>query len=157
MAEVLTLDNIDDDHNFLHITLPHSILLHSTPSNLPVGHAESYNPPKEYILTPDELAKMEDQDPKDRAYNFIPKTHDCLRRVSGTVTATALHCCAVLFCSSPLCTTLFFLTLFLYRERSQKIIFLFSAVLFFYWSLHCRSPTMACPSLLQLPANGISL
>ena len=51
---------------------------------VPVGHAESYNPPKEYILTPDELAKMEDQDPKDRAYNFTPKTHDCLRRVSGT-------------------------------------------------------------------------
>jgi BOP1NT (NUC169) domain len=100
MAEVLTLDNIDDDHNFLHITPPHSILIHSNPSNLPVGHAESYNPPKEYILTPDELAKMEDQDPKDRAYNFIPKTHDCLRRVSGTVTATALHCCAALFIST---------------------------------------------------------
>ena len=26
---------------------------------------------------------MEDMDPKDRAYNFIPKLHDCLRRVSG--------------------------------------------------------------------------
>jgi BOP1NT (NUC169) domain len=74
-------------------------LSYSTPSNLPIGHAESYNPPKEYILTPDELAKMEDQDPKDRAYNFIPKTHDCLRRVSGTVTATTPLWCAVLRCS----------------------------------------------------------
>lgn len=51
------------------------------------GHAESYNPPPEYILTPDELAKMEDMDPKDRAYNFIPKGHDCLRRVAGQRTA----------------------------------------------------------------------
>ena len=51
------------------------------------GHAESYNPPPEYILTPDELAKMEDMDPKDRAYNFIPKGHDCLRRVAGQHTA----------------------------------------------------------------------
>lgn len=50
-----------------------------------LGHAESYNPPPEYILTPDELKKMEDMDPKDRAYNFTPKLHDCLRRVSGEV------------------------------------------------------------------------
>jgi ribosome biogenesis protein ERB1 len=56
--------------------------LHYTTLRL-AGHAESYNPPPEYILTPEELAKMEDMDPKDRAYNFIPKGHDCLRRVAG--------------------------------------------------------------------------
>lgn len=84
----------------LHIALLLTTRPYSPPlsSPLPAGHAESYNPPKEYILTPDELAKMDDQDPKDRAYNFIPKTHDCLRRVSGAVSAPALHCTALLCC-----------------------------------------------------------
>jgi ribosome biogenesis protein ERB1 len=47
------------------------------------GHAESYNPPAEYILTEDEKKQMEAMDPSDRLYNFIPKKHDCLRRVGG--------------------------------------------------------------------------
>jgi ribosome biogenesis protein ERB1 len=47
------------------------------------GHAESYNPPAEYLLTKDELKKMNEMDPSDRQYNFIPKKHDCLRHVAG--------------------------------------------------------------------------
>ena len=74
-------------HFFLLIFILFLFLFLSSFFNSPIifilGHAESYNPPPEYILTKDELAKMEDMDPKDRAYNFIPKLHDCLRRVSG--------------------------------------------------------------------------
>jgi ribosome biogenesis protein ERB1 len=47
------------------------------------GHAESYNPPPEYLLTPDEEAKVMDQDPNERALNFLPKAHACLRHVGG--------------------------------------------------------------------------
>jgi ribosome biogenesis protein ERB1 len=47
------------------------------------GHAESYNPPTEYLLTDAEKALMEDQDPTDRPYNFIPKGHSCLRHVGA--------------------------------------------------------------------------
>ena len=47
------------------------------------GHAESYNPPAEYLLSEEEKKAMEDQDPTERQYNFIPKTHTCLRHVDG--------------------------------------------------------------------------
>jgi len=47
------------------------------------GHAESYNPPPEYIFTPEELASYQDLDPEDRPYNFIPKGHNCLRHVGA--------------------------------------------------------------------------
>lgn len=47
------------------------------------GHAESYNPPQEYLLTNDEKKQMNAQDPSDRKYNFIPKKHECLRHVGG--------------------------------------------------------------------------
>jgi hypothetical protein len=51
--------------------------------NISIGHAESYNPPAEYLLSPEEQIKMDDLDPKDKAYNFIPKQHNCLRHVPG--------------------------------------------------------------------------
>lgn len=47
------------------------------------GHAESYNPPAEYLLSDEEKKAMEDQDPSERQYNFIPKAHTCLRHVEG--------------------------------------------------------------------------
>jgi len=47
------------------------------------GHAESYNPPAEYLLTAEEQAQQDDLDPKDRTYNFTPKDHSCLRHVGG--------------------------------------------------------------------------
>lgn len=47
------------------------------------GHAESYNPPAEYLLTNEEQAQQEEMDPKDRQYNFLPKAHSCLRHVAG--------------------------------------------------------------------------
>ena len=47
------------------------------------GHAESYNPPEEYLLTEVEKIQYENLDPTDRPYNFEPKKHLCLRHVGG--------------------------------------------------------------------------
>lgn len=47
------------------------------------GHAESYNPPPEYLLSEKERKDFEDMDPTERPYNFIPKQHSCLRHVEG--------------------------------------------------------------------------
>lgn len=47
------------------------------------GHAESYNPPDEYLLTPEEEAKYDAMDPSERPYNFKPKKHTCLRHVAA--------------------------------------------------------------------------
>jgi len=37
------------------------------------GHAESYNPPAEYLLDKEEEAKWDDKEPEDRRMNFKPK------------------------------------------------------------------------------------
>jgi ribosome biogenesis protein ERB1 len=47
------------------------------------GHAESYNPPSEYLLSEQEQKEMEELDPSERPYNFIPKQHKCLRHVGA--------------------------------------------------------------------------
>ncbi len=47
------------------------------------GHAESYNPPPEYLLSEEEMKEELERDIEDRKYNFIPKKHDCLRHVAG--------------------------------------------------------------------------
>jgi ribosome biogenesis protein ERB1 len=47
------------------------------------GHSESYNPPQEYLLTPEELKKWEEMDPSERERNFVPKKYSCLRHVPG--------------------------------------------------------------------------
>ncbi|KAL3998017.1 BOP1NT (NUC169) domain family protein [Acanthocheilonema viteae] len=45
------------------------------------GHAESYNPPAEYLCDEEELKKWEEMDPEDRRLDFVPKKYDCLRKV----------------------------------------------------------------------------
>lgn len=47
------------------------------------GHAESYNPPPEYLLTEEEAAAQADLDPKERQYNFTPSQYACMRHVPG--------------------------------------------------------------------------
>ena len=47
------------------------------------SHAESYNPPNEYLLTDEEKQEMLALDPSDRQYNFIPQKFSSLRHVSG--------------------------------------------------------------------------
>lgn len=45
------------------------------------GHNESYNPPKEYLLTQEELKEWEEMDEEDRPYNFIPTAFDKMRHI----------------------------------------------------------------------------
>ena len=47
------------------------------------GHAESYNPPEEYLLTEEERLVWEESDPSDRDLNFIPQKFTSLRAVIG--------------------------------------------------------------------------
>jgi ribosome biogenesis protein ERB1 len=47
------------------------------------GHAESYNPPSEYLLSPEEIEAMKELSPEEREYNFIPTKFSCLRHVKG--------------------------------------------------------------------------
>ncbi|XP_039277204.1 ribosome biogenesis protein BOP1 homolog [Nilaparvata lugens] len=47
------------------------------------GHAESYNPPEEYLFTEKELKKFEDSKRSvgNKKLHFIPKKYECLRKV----------------------------------------------------------------------------
>ena len=45
------------------------------------GHAESYNPPEEYLPTEEERKKWEETDPEDRERDFLPQKYTSLRRV----------------------------------------------------------------------------
>lgn len=59
-------------------------LAHVPAPKMPLpGHAESYNPPEEYLYTEEERQAWEAQDPEDRALNFIPQKFDSLRAVAG--------------------------------------------------------------------------
>eukprot|EP00953_Heterococcus_sp_UTEX-ZZ885_P023182 12760-Heterococcus_DN1.PRE.1 len=42
------------------------------------GHAESYRPPEEYLLTAEEEQQWLEMDPDERPTNFLPKRHDIL-------------------------------------------------------------------------------
>ena len=48
--------------------------------DLPV-HAESYNPPEEYLLDDKEKEEIEKKDEEDRPYNYLPQKFDALRKV----------------------------------------------------------------------------
>ncbi|RZF44656.1 hypothetical protein LSTR_LSTR000608 [Laodelphax striatellus] len=47
------------------------------------GHAESYNPPEEYLFTEKELQKFEDSKRSvgNKKLHFVPKKYECLRKV----------------------------------------------------------------------------
>lgn len=47
------------------------------------GHAESYNPPSEYLYDEQELADWKEADPVDRRLQFIPQKFNNLRTVPG--------------------------------------------------------------------------
>ncbi|KAJ1374590.1 hypothetical protein KIN20_037302 [Parelaphostrongylus tenuis] len=44
-------------------------------------HAESYNPPEEYLFDEDEKRKWEQSEPEDRSIPFVPRKYDALRKV----------------------------------------------------------------------------
>ncbi|KAL2911961.1 Ribosome biogenesis protein erb1 [Polyrhizophydium stewartii] len=45
------------------------------------SHSESYNPPAEYLLSPEEEAEWREKDPEERRPNFLPRKHSSLRLV----------------------------------------------------------------------------
>eukprot|EP00123_Amoebidium_parasiticum_P012241 comp21214_c0_seq2/m.28850 comp21214_c0_seq2/g.28850 ORF comp21214_c0_seq2/g.28850 comp21214_c0_seq2/m.28850 type:complete len:515 (-) comp21214_c0_seq2:491-2035(-) len=45
------------------------------------GHDESYNPPAEYLPTPEEIEEWKNTDPQDKKRNFIPQKYSSLRLV----------------------------------------------------------------------------
>ena len=47
-----------------------------------LGHEESYNPPPEYLFTEEEEMAWKDKEKEDRRINFIPKQHECMRKVN---------------------------------------------------------------------------
>eukprot|EP00345_Euplotes_harpa_P004912 CAMPEP_0168331114 /NCGR_PEP_ID=MMETSP0213-20121227/8140_1 /TAXON_ID=151035 /ORGANISM="Euplotes harpa, Strain FSP1.4" /LENGTH=409 /DNA_ID=CAMNT_0008334827 /DNA_START=12 /DNA_END=1242 /DNA_ORIENTATION=- len=51
------------------------------PKKDPATHAESYNPPKEYLLSEQELEEQMELEPEERMYNFTPQAFESLRKV----------------------------------------------------------------------------
>lgn len=47
------------------------------------GHAESYNPSPEYLMTEEEKKEWEEMDESERPQNFIPEKKDALRKVGA--------------------------------------------------------------------------
>lgn len=45
------------------------------------GHNESYNPPKEFLLTEDEKKEWEEMHEEDRPFNFIPGSFNKMRHI----------------------------------------------------------------------------
>ncbi|SPC64474.1 related to ERB1 - Protein required for maturation of the 25S and 5.8S ribosomal RNAs [Ustilago sp. UG-2017b] len=55
-----------------------------TAPKLPLpGHAESYNPPAEYLFNEREQKEWNEADPEDRKQNYLPSKHDSLRYVGA--------------------------------------------------------------------------
>lgn len=53
------------------------------PKMRPPGHAESYNPPPEYLFDEQERKDWEAADPTDRRTSYMPAKYDALRKVPG--------------------------------------------------------------------------
>jgi ribosome biogenesis protein ERB1 len=60
---------------------------HKGPMHIPApklklpGHAESYNPPEEYLLSPEEQLAWKKMDPAQRPHSFIPQKHNSMREL----------------------------------------------------------------------------
>lgn len=70
--EIYAMWSSDSNARQNHITAPKT--------SLP-EHMESYNPPAEYLLTPEEEKTWSGLDPQDRPHNFLPHKHSNLRSV----------------------------------------------------------------------------
>ncbi|CAD6889373.1 unnamed protein product [Tilletia laevis] len=58
--------------------------MHMPAPKLPLpGHAESYNPPAEYLFTEEEKKAWESAEAEDRKTSFVPAKYDAFRRVPG--------------------------------------------------------------------------
>ncbi|PWN50474.1 BOP1NT-domain-containing protein [Violaceomyces palustris] len=58
--------------------------MHMPAPKLPLpGHAESYNPPAEYLFNEEETKEWKEAEPEDRKTNFLPAKYSALRLVPG--------------------------------------------------------------------------
>lgn len=53
------------------------------PKLAPPTNEESYNPPEEYLLSPEEKEQWENTDPSERERSFLPQRYGALRKVPG--------------------------------------------------------------------------
>lgn len=65
------------------VAVPDHIMNVRAPKVAPPGHAESYNPPEEYLPTTEEAEEWQTQHKDDRARDFLPKKYGSLRLVPG--------------------------------------------------------------------------
>ncbi|BFZ53141.1 Ribosome bioproteinsis protein erb1 [Savitreella phatthalungensis] len=63
--------------------VPDHIMKVRAPKVAPPGHAESYNPPAEYLPTEEEAKAWKEADKEDRDRDFLPKKYSSLRLVPG--------------------------------------------------------------------------
>lgn len=59
------------------------VMVLRAPKLPPPTNEESYNPPEEYLPTPEEIKEWENTDPADREKNFLPKKFAALRKIPG--------------------------------------------------------------------------
>lgn len=55
----------------------------SAPKMILPQHVESFNPPQEYLLTPEEENEWNSLDPEDRLQNFLPRKFSAMRNIPG--------------------------------------------------------------------------
>ncbi len=69
-------------HHLQSAKAPHRMHIPAPRLKLP-GHAESYNPPPEYLPTDQEREEWAGQDPEDREREYLSQGHDSLRQVAA--------------------------------------------------------------------------
>ena len=74
-------DRADDPENLSKAARARKLMQVSAPKVAPPGHAESYNPPAEYLPSEEELLAWKDMAPEDRPYNFDPTKFGSMRQI----------------------------------------------------------------------------
>lgn len=74
-------DNAIEDASMSRSQRTRKLMQVSAPKSAPPGHAESYNPPKEYLPSQEEIMQWESLEGEDRPHNFQPTNFGSLRQV----------------------------------------------------------------------------
>ncbi len=74
-------DRAEDPENMSKAARARKLMQVSAPKVAPPGHAESYNPPAEYLPSEEELMAWKDMAPEDRPHNFDPTKFGSMRQI----------------------------------------------------------------------------
>jgi ribosome biogenesis protein ERB1 len=74
-------DRAEDPEDMSKAARARKLMQVSAPKVAPPGHAESYNPPAEYLPSEEEVMAWKDLAPEDRPYNFEPTGFGSMRQV----------------------------------------------------------------------------